>query len=497
MDTPIPDQLVLSLTQHKGPPAVPVVEVGEYVEKGQRIAIAKALESVPVHAPTSGTIDAIEKSDKASESAHNGSITIIPDGKDIWRSRQGIDDYKTLNSTQLNERILNAGISGLGGAGFSTAAKFGSGKPIELLIINAAECEPYITADQALIRQFPETVVSGAKILQYMASATRCVIVLENDKVDAIEALTPLLESTDIELITVPPRYPSGSEKQLIQMICGKQVPAAMRPQDIGVIMANAGTAAAVHDAIVNDEPLISRVTTLCGGALKTPKNFRVLLGTPVSFLLKLCGVEYSEVAKVVIGGSLMGYPIVNLATPVTKTTNCIIAGSYDELPSAPPELACIRCGYCSSACPVSLMPQNLHASIKAQRLNLAQEQGLQDCIECGICSYVCPSHIPLVEFFRDTKIVISDKSISKMQSEKWRKRFEFRNQRLLHNNKKQSGKSRRRSVSTPGIDPTTESDVSEFSRPNAQTEIAAAVARVKKRKAKSNAPKNSDGQNP
>ncbi len=483
MDTPIPEFLYLSLKQYSGPDAIPVVCVGDKVLKGQLLANAEGELGVPIHASTSGTIREITNRIIPDEFGHEaGSICIEADGQDTWITRQPITDFKSLGPELLREKIQLAGICGLGGAGFPTGKKFSSNKPIDWLIINGAECEPYITCDQALIREHPETIVSGARILQRICRALHCVIVIEQDKQDAIDALGTAIHDCEIELISVPAKYPSGSERQLIQMLTNQEVPSGKLPQDIGVLTANAGTASAVHNAVINNEPLISRITTVCGDALKTPKNFRALIGTPVSFLLELCGIDYTSLSRLIVGGSLRGFTLKNLDAPIINTTNCLIAGSLREFPPAPAELACIRCGSCTDACPAGLMPQLLYDQIRSNESAKAKQYGLNDCIECGACAYVCPSHIPLVQYYRAAKSDLAAQKLRQRLSAKWQQRFEVRQTRIRLNEKRKKG-SRRRSLSRPeGMD-VTDTSLENFSRENAKQQIADAVARVKARK--------------
>lgn len=498
MPTPIPELLILPLKQHQGSAAQALVKVGEHVHKYQKLAEASAANSAPVHAPTSGTIVAIKNSSvipRRYNSEHTQlCIHLSSDGEDSAIELSPISDYHSLNQTQLQQKITEAGICGMGGAGFPTSQKLrlSIDNPIEVLIINAAECEPYITADEALIRERASAVVQGAEILQAAALATRCVIAIEKNKIDAVTELTIALKHSSIELMVLEAKYPAGGEKQLIQAVSGKQVPAGLLPADIGIQLQNAGTAYAVYKAIILGQPCISRITTLTGLALLTPKNFETLLGIPISFLFELCGIDLSARTKTIAGGSLMGVEVNDDAAPVSKTTNCLIAASAEEFPALGAEQACIRCGFCAAACPASLLPQQLLSYSKSQNQQQLQEHGLLDCIECGACAYVCPSNIPLVQYYRASKADIAGRKASREQSIKWQNRFQYHQYRI----KKAADEALdKKSKTSSAAD--IEVDLKDFSRSEAKQKIADAVARVQARKSKLIAStKNTDTQN-
>lgn len=486
MPTPIPELLVLPLKQHQGSAAKALVTVGEQVRKYQKLAEASSANSAPVHAPTSGVIVAIENASvipRLYNSEHKQlCIHLRSDGEDSSIELSPVSDYHSLSQTQLQQKITEAGICGMGGAGYPTSQKLrlSIDSDIEVLIINAAECEPYITADEALIRERASEVVLGAEILQAAALATRCVIAIEKNKVDAVIELTAALKHSSIDLMVLESRYPAGSEKQLIQAVTAKQVPAGLRPADIGIQLQNTGTAYAVYKAIILGQPCISRITTLTGLALLTPKNFETLLGLPISFLFKLCGLNESAHTKTIAGGSMMGVEIPDDAAPVSKTTNCLIAGSAEEFPALPAERACIRCGFCAAACPANLLPQQLLSYSKSQNQQQLQEHGLFDCIECGACAYVCPSNIPLVQYYRASKTDITDREASREQSVKWQDRFQYHQYRIK---KAMDEALDKKPKASPVAD--TETDAEDFSRSEARQKIADAVARVQARKSK------------
>ncbi|MBT8147616.1 MAG: electron transport complex subunit RsxC [Gammaproteobacteria bacterium] len=486
METPIPDTLIIPFQQHQGSPATPVVRLGESVLKGQILAEAANHSSLPVHAPTSGRVTKIVPHSYPDEfGSQRTAIELQPDGQDRWLSLQPIEDWQALPPADIINRMRLAGICGLGGAGFPAHRKFHAEEPANLLIINAVECEPYITADQALLREYAREVISGARILQHASQAAQCVIATESDKMDAIESLREALPESGLELVELSPRYPLGSEKQLVELLTGQQIPTGKHPADLGVLVFNVGTAKAVSDAVHLGRPLISRVTTVCGDTLRTPKNFQVLIGTPVSFLLTLCGVDVDRLDRLVLGGSMMGHTLAAPDVPVIKTTNCLIAGSRQEFPARPAARPCIRCDFCSSACPVNLMPQFLYLSLRAEQHDKAGQLGLGDCIECGACAYVCPSNIPLVQYYRAGKFELTLQQQEQQRSAYRRQRFENRKHRLARDAAQRRG-SRRRSIARPENPDVSDTNLQSFSRQQAKLEIADAVARVKARKQKS-----------
>ncbi|MDA1371160.1 MAG: electron transport complex subunit RsxC [Proteobacteria bacterium] len=487
MPAPLPGNLVLPLLQHQGQPAMAVVEVGQAVLKYQVLAMGNGPLSVPVHAPTSGVITAIADSAVPGFGAQvQRCIHLQADGLDTAAELQPCLDYRALSHLQLLALIDAAGICGLGGAGFPTAEKLRVSieQGVELLIINAAECEPYISADESLIRERADRVVSGAEILQSVCLAKRCVIAIEKDKADAIEALSTALQDSSIELLVLNSKFPTGGERQIIQAVTGFEVPRGLLPVDAGILVQNAGTAYAVHNAIVEGKPCISRITTLTGSPLQTPKNFEALIGTPVSFLFEMCGIDKSQHTGTIMGGSLMGIELDSDEVPLIKTTNCLLAKSTGEFPDPAPEQACIRCGYCADVCPARLLPQQLYAFSRSEDLDQLEEHGLADCIECGACAYVCPSHIPLVQYYRASKQAIAERDRQFQTSKQWQSRFQFHQYRL----KKETTKALDKKL--PGAEKTTANEPAQpFSRDQARDEIAAAVRRVAARHSNRTAP--------
>lgn len=430
----LPERLVLPLQQHIGAPAEACVSVGEKVLKGQVIATVPGAMGVPVHAPSSGTVEAISMQPVPHPSGMNDwCITLRTDGQDQWIQRDAIADYRSLDRETILARIREYGIVGLGGAGFPTNIKLRPPKDrkVSTLIVNGAECEPYITADDMGMREFADDIVSGLRIMAWILRPERCVIAIEDNKPEAIAAVRKATENTQTEVVVIPTKYPSGGEKQLIQILTGLEVPSGGIPADIGVICQNTGTAIAVSRAIHQGEPLISRIVTVTGHAISRPGTFDVLVGTPVEHLLAQAGLDEPHLHRLILGGPMMGYTLEEPGVPVVKTTNCLIAATAEELPAPPPEQPCIRCGMCAEACPMELLPQQLFWHSKAGELEKAEHLNLFDCIECGICSYVCPSSIPLVQYYRAAKGEIRVQQAEHLKSDRARERFEARKARL------------------------------------------------------------------
>ena len=433
-DAGIPPQLVLPLSQHIGAPARPVVAVGERVLKGQLIADALGFVSVPVHAPTSGTIVAIEDRLVAHPSGLLAPcIVIATDGLDEWTSLVAPPDYRDMTTRELLARIRDAGIAGMGGAGFPTAVKLATkpGSAVATLIINGTECEPYITADDILMREYPDRIVEGVNILHQLLQPGEILIGVEDNKPEAIAALRAAATGSAIEVVSFPTKYPSGGEKQLIELLTGKQVPSGGLPLDVGVICQNIGSVVAIADAVVRGRPLISRITTVTGEAVSEPGNFSVLLGTPMNYLLAQAGYQQGRNPRLVMGGPMMGFTVPDANVPIVKTTNCLLAPSETELPVPPPAQACIRCGMCAQACPASLLPQQLFWFAQAREFDKLERHNLFDCIECGACSWACPSNIPLVQYYRASKAEILQLRREHAKAEQARMRFEARQARI------------------------------------------------------------------
>lgn len=449
----LPPYLLLPLRQTTGPSARPVVATGQRVLKGELIAEAEGPGSLPLHAPTSGRITAIAEGPVPHPSGlADLCIRLEPDGEDRWRERNPRPDYRELPAEELIGLIRNQGVAGLGGAGFPTAVKLAGAlkRPIETLVINGVECEPYITADDLLMRERAGEIIEGVRILIHLLSPRECLIAVEDNKPRAIQALREACRGLDgLEIVEVPTKYPSGGERQLITLLTGREVPSGGLPADIGVLCQNVATAAAVYRAVCLDEPLISRITTLTGAALASPANLEALLGTPIGFLLDQCGLDRNRLDRLIHGGPMMGFTLDSLEVPVIKTSNCIIAATAEELPRPAPERACIRCGQCAEVCPARLLPQQLYWFARSGDLEQAERHHLPDCIECGACAYVCPSEIPLVQYYRHAKGALRQARQEQAQADRARARFEFRQQRLQ---REQAEKEARRLARTQAV---------------------------------------------
>ena len=403
---PMPGRIILPVRQHIGMPSIPVVKVGEHVLKGQLIAEADGYISIPLHASTSGKVIDINDYPVPHAGEHKATCIVIePDGEDKWFDICPTEDYMSVDPTQLQAIIRSCGVNGLGGAGFPAHVKLNEGvvNIVDTLIINGVECEPYITCDDRLIQEKADYVVSGTRMIQHAVQAKHCVIAVEDDMPEAYQVLSKWID-TDIELIKVPTRYPAGGEKQLIKTLTGKEVPSGGLAIQIGIVMHNVATAAAVYRAVSRGEPIISRYVTITG-EVETPRNLQALLGTPVRDCLEACGYEHNENHRITLGGPMMGMHIRNPDIPIIKTTNCILVNKIKPLP---PEMPCIRCGECIDVCPIKLMPQELYWHAKTDNLAESQRYRIFDCIECGCCSYVCPSNIPLVQYYRYSKSQIA-----------------------------------------------------------------------------------------
>uniref|UniRef100_UPI0031E14C37 electron transport complex subunit RsxC n=1 Tax=Klebsiella sp. TaxID=576 RepID=UPI0031E14C37 len=429
----LPQQFAIPLKQHIGAEGELCVQPGDRVLRGQPLTRGWG-RMLPVHAPTSGTVSAIAPHSTAHPSAlAEMSVIIDADGEDRWIERDGWSDYANQSREALIERIHQFGVAGLGGAGFPTGSKLrGGGDKIETLIINAAECEPYITADDRLMQDCAAQIIAGIRILAHILQPRQVLIGIEDNKPQAISMMRAVLaDAHGIELRVIPTKYPSGGAKQLTQILTGKQVPHGGRSSDIGVLMQNVGTAYAVKRAIIDGEPLTERVVTLTGEAVTRPGNVWARLGTPVRHLLEDAGFCPSAEQMVIMGGPLMGFTLPWLDVPVVKITNCLLAPSVSEMGEAEEEKGCIRCSACADACPADLLPQQLYWFSKGQQHDKATAHNLADCIECGACAWVCPSNIPLVQYFRQEKAEITALRQEEKRAAEAKARFEARQARL------------------------------------------------------------------
>lgn len=447
----LPAQLFLPLKQHIGETTKPLVNSGERVLRGQLIAGSSSPISAPLHAPTSGTIREIAAHPAPHPSGQSETCIVIDvDGKDEALPSESIEPEK-LTASELIRQIRKAGVVGLGGASFPTAAKVSRGNDlgIDSLIINGVECEPYITCDDILMQVYAEELVQGIGYLQRILQPESTLIGIEDNKPMAIEAINQVLAAQPLDntiVVDIPTLYPSGGEKQLIQILTGKEIPKGKLAFDIGLFCQNVGTCVAISRALDANQPLISRIVTISGDGIRQPGNWEVRLGTPIHHLIKLAGgyVGKQNQQHLVMGGPMMGFSLSSDRVPIVKASNNILVMQQATIPRYPGNHAeCIRCSKCTDVCPAQLLPQQLYWHARAKAYDKAEEYNLFDCIECGCCSAVCPSQIPLVQYYRAAKSEIRAAHHAQFKSDRARIRFEFREKRLLL--KKQQEEERRR----------------------------------------------------
>jgi len=433
---PLPEQLILPITQHAGDAAQPIVDIGDRVLKGQLLADPDGLLGAGVHASSSGKIVAIEPWPVSRRYGDTAPCIVIEcDGEDRAIDAAGIAaDYEQLSPDQLLARILQGGIVGLGGAVFPTAQKLMQAITCELdyLILNGVECEPYISCDDMLMREHAGEIIGGAQILLRALALDVAYVVVESDKPEAIRRLGEVMgELGDERLILkqVPTIYPSGGEDQLVQLVTNREVPSGGLPTDVGCLVQNVGTAAAIHAWIRRNEPLVSRITTVTGDGIAKPMNVEARIGTTVADIVSFAGGYTEHAQQLIIGGPMTGKSVTTDKVPLVKATNCILVLS--EAPAVGAELPCIRCGDCAAVCPIQLLPQQLFWYACADDEEKLRRYGLIDCIECGCCDLVCPSHIPLTADFRTAKARIMELADEKARAARARQRFEARNARL------------------------------------------------------------------
>ncbi|MEN4791658.1 electron transport complex subunit RsxC [Pantoea agglomerans] len=432
-ELPLPHRFIIPLKQHIGHEGEICVAPGDKVLRGQPLTFGTG-RMLPVHAPTSGVIEDIGQHMTAHPSGLSElCIFLTPDGDDRWMPLDPLPDYRQHPRADIVKRIHDAGIAGLGGAGFPTATKLKGGlRGVKTLIINAAECEPYITADDRLMQDYAAEVLEGSRILAWVLQAEQVLIGIEDNKPEAIAALKQALGSErDLHIRVIPTKYPSGGAKQLTRILTGKEVPHGGRSSDIGVLMQNVGTAWAVKRAIINGEPITERVVTLTGEAIAQPRNVWSRLGTPISHLLHQVGFTPAPRQMVIMGGPLMGFTLPSLDVPVVKITNCILAPSASEMGNNDEEQSCIRCSACADACPAKLLPQQLYWYSQGGDHDKARAHHIDDCIECGACAYVCPSNIPLVQYYRQEKAELRAIDLEAKRTLEAKARFEARQARL------------------------------------------------------------------
>jgi electron transport complex protein RnfC len=442
--------LTVPLRQHIGAIAKPLVQAGDRVLKGQMIGQPDGYISAAVHAPTSGVVAAVEQRPVPHPSGlSDWCVTIDSDGEDRWAERRSVD-YRQLHPSELRNLLRNAGVVGLGGAAFPSAVKLnlsGHCEHLDTLILNGAECEPWITCDDRIMRERAAEIVAGLRVMAHLLEPREVLIGIEDDKPEAIAAMTAACAGTGYEVKVVPTRYPSGSVKQLVRLLTGKETPVDGLPVDVGVQCFNIATAYTVHRAVACGEPVISRIVTVTG-QVNRPGNLEALLGTPFAELVDRCGGYRDGVERLIMGGPMMGFALHGDEVPVTKATNCILAAGAAELAPEQPAMPCIRCGACVDVCPADLLPQQLYWHARAKEFDKAQDYHLFSCIECGCCSYVCPSHIPLVQYYRYAKNEIWAQEKEKRKAELARQRHQARQERLEREKREREAKLRQKAPS-------------------------------------------------
>ena len=448
---PSPSRLVLPLKQHSGTAADVLVEVGQHVRMNEPLTAPKSTMQVPIHSPVAGTVEAVTMHNVPHPSGYAEPCIVIKcdDGFDYAGIQEDqihhydpIPDYRGKTVDELLERIKSMGIAGLGGAGFPTDVKLrssASANNCQLLIINGAECEPYITCDDRLMQERADRIMEGISILQYILKPKYTVIAIENNKPKAIAAIEKSLGESglkDTRVTGIPVKYPSGAARNLITIITGIEISHSARSTSYGIVVHNVSTVYAVADAVLRGQPLIKRIVTVTGSALKKQGNIEVPLGYSIQDIIGYFGYRKPSTARIIIGGPMMGFTIPQADVPVIKTTGCIIAPGEHEIERTKPQVNCIRCGRCARACPSRLIPYELYAYSVAGEHEAVLKCGIKSCIECGCCSYVCPSAIRLIAEFRQEKAQLRLEKMKKDKFKMAKERFEAKQQKLLEEEK-------------------------------------------------------------
>jgi electron transport complex protein RnfC len=453
-----------------GIPAESCVSVGDSVLAGQTIAQAAGGISAPLHAPTSGTITAIGMEPVTHPSGLSDKcLTLIPDGKCQWRTQKPLDLSKA-KASEIAQRITVSGIVGMGGAGFPSAVKLPESQ-IDTLIVNGVECEPYITADDMLMREHGQQIAQGVAAISRLLRLKRIFVAIEDNKPEAYESMERALIGEESAIACqemlmryTPTQYPGGGEKQLVQMLTGAEVPSGGLPATLGIACLNVATLFAIAEAVCEDKPLVERVLTLTGDAVPAPRNYRTMIGTPVSHLLAQGNYIPTTMQTLVIGGPMMGVEVQTDSVPVQKTTNCIIAAGAEEFPQTQRQRPCIRCGLCSEVCPALLLPQQLYWFARNSEHENLEKYNLFDCIECGACAWVCPSNIPLVHYYRTAKSGIRYRRSEENMAQRSKKRFETHQARIAEEKELME---QRRAARRAKMDDAKRSKISAVASPN------------------------------
>ncbi|GHU46373.1 hypothetical protein AGMMS50289_19670 [Betaproteobacteria bacterium] len=489
---PLPGRLVIPLSQSAGEAAQPVVAVGDRVLKGQFIGRAEGWLSSAVHASTSGTVVAVEPRLMPHPSGlATLSVVIEPDGEDRWLPLQA-PDYKNMSPKAVLQYLQDAGVVGMGGAGFPSHAKMQNSTVLEDLVINGAECEPYITCDDRLMRERAGEIVAGSRVIRDLLQVKRVLIGIEDNKPEAIAAMREAVEAmgeTTFSVVVVPTLYPAGGIKQLIRVLTGKEIPVDKRSTDLGIQCFNVATALSVWRALNLGEPVVNRIVTLTGN-VEQAGNWEVLIGTPMNELLALARPK-ADTDGIIMGGPMMGISVPAFDVPVIKASNCLIARSPALFPPPPPEMPCIRCGACARVCPQELQPFELYWWSRARQFDKAQAYNLASCIECGCCAYVCPANIPLVQYFRFSKGEIRAAAKEQKMADSAKARFEFKQFRAEREKAEKAEKLARAAAAQAAklaaerdTPPGGESDTAVYAADAKQAVIAAAVERARLQRA-------------
>ena len=491
---------IVPLQQHIGAISQPLVKAGDRVLKGQMLARPGDMVSAAVHSPVSGTVSEISQHDIPHISGLSDLCVFIEnDFKDEWIERRPIgDEYNNTSSSDMRKIVRDAGIVGLGGATFPSAVKQ-TEMNIRTLILNGVECEPYITCDDVLMREHAREVISGADIIGHIIKARQCIIAVEDNKPEAIQALQSVIDQDGtgyFSIQVVPTIYPSGGEKQLIQIITGQEVPKGRFPAELGILCHNVATAYAIHRAVYLDEPLISRIVTITGHGVSQPQNIEALIGTPMQKCVEHCGGYTEDSDELIMGGPMMGFSLKSDDLPIVKATNCLLVTAHQQETHRKKHLPCIRCGKCAEVCPVRLLPQQLYWYASSQNTDRLIEHNLFDCIECGCCAYVCPSDIPLVQYYRHAKTNIWQQERERKASDISRQRHEAHQQRLdkIKREREEKMRQKRELLKKKSEQQASENQGDE--KNSKQAAIAEAIARAQAKKAQRNKDQGSTEQN-